>query len=70
MQVLYPCTLAEAKALNQGKLKVKPATDELNKALLCLPVHLANPLGILVTNVLSPALVKKAEDIPMMVRGL
>jgi FLVCR family MFS transporter 7 len=27
---------------------------------------MSNPLGILVTNVLSPALVKKAEDIPMM----
>lgn len=30
----------------------------------------ANPLGILIANVLSPALVKKAEDIPMMVRAL
>lgn len=28
----------------------------------------ANPLGLLIANVLSPALVKKAEDIPMMVR--
>lgn len=33
-------------------------------------VHPANPLGILVANLLSPALVKKEEDIPMMVREL
>ncbi|KAK2115147.1 hypothetical protein P7K49_005773 [Saguinus oedipus] len=29
---------------------------------------MSNPLGILVANVLSPALVKKGEDIPLMVR--
>ncbi|XP_050011575.1 solute carrier family 49 member A3 isoform X6 [Alexandromys fortis] len=33
---------------------------------LCWAPWSANPLGILVANVLSPALVKKAEDIPMM----
>lgn len=33
-------------------------------------VHPANPLGILVANLLSPALVKKEEDIPLMVREL
>uniref|UniRef100_A0A5F9CT32 Solute carrier family 49 member 3 n=1 Tax=Oryctolagus cuniculus TaxID=9986 RepID=A0A5F9CT32_RABIT len=31
-----------------------------------VPVPTANPLGILVANVLSPALVKKGEDIPLM----
>nr|KAF6280214.1 solute carrier family 49 member 3 [Pipistrellus kuhlii] len=31
---------------------------------------MANPLGILLANVLSPALVKKEDDIPVMVRGL
>lgn len=33
-------------------------------------VHPANPLGILVANLLSPALVKKEKDIPLMVREL
>ncbi|XP_052591696.1 solute carrier family 49 member A3 isoform X6 [Peromyscus californicus insignis] len=33
---------------------------------LCWAPWSANPLGILMANVLSPALVKKAEDIPMM----
>ncbi|KAB0341481.1 hypothetical protein FD755_023017 [Muntiacus reevesi] len=31
-----------------------------------VPVHLANPLGILVANLLSPILVKTEEDIPLM----
>ncbi|ELR60806.1 Major facilitator superfamily domain-containing protein 7, partial [Bos mutus] len=31
-----------------------------------IPVHLANALGILVANLLSPALVKTEEDIPLM----
>lgn len=44
---------------------VKPVTTEL----IQLFFYPANPLGILVANLLSPALVKKAEDIPMMVRG-
>ena len=35
-----------------------------------VPVHSANPLGILVANLLSPTLVKKEEDIPLMVREL
>lgn len=35
-----------------------------------IPVHLANALGILVANLLSPALVKTEEDIPLMVREL
>lgn len=35
-----------------------------------IPVHLANPLGILVANLLSPTLVKTEEDIPLMVREL
>lgn len=35
-----------------------------------VPVHLANPLGILVANLLSPILVKTEEDIPLMVREL
>lgn len=37
---------------------------------MSLSVHPANPLGILVANLLSPALVKKEKDIPMMVREL
>lgn len=35
-----------------------------------LSAHPANPLGILAANVLSPALVKKEDDITLMVRGL
>lgn len=35
----------------------------------CASAHLANPLGVLVANMLSPALVKKGEDILLMVRG-
>ena len=35
-----------------------------------IPVRLANPLGILVANLLSPILVKTEEDIPLMVREL
>lgn len=35
-----------------------------------VPVHLANPLGILVANLVSPILVKTEEDIPLMVREL
>lgn len=37
---------------------------------LCPSVRPANPLGILLANVLSPALVKEEDDIPIMVRGL
>lgn len=37
---------------------------------MSLSVHPANPLGILLANVLSPALVKKEDDIPMVVREL
>lgn len=35
-----------------------------------VPVRPANPLGILVANLLSPILVKTEEDIPLMVREL
>lgn len=37
---------------------------------MSLSVHPANPLGILLANVLSPVLVKKKDDIPMVVREL
>lgn len=39
---------------------------------MCLypSIHPANPLGILLANVLSPALVRKEDDIPIMVREL
>lgn len=57
------------RCLNQAGFPTRAGVRPVTTELIQLFFYLANPLGILVANVLSPALVKKAEDIPMMVRG-
>lgn len=64
---------AKARVPEPGRIQPKawgrPVTAELIHCFVVLFFNPANPLGILMANVLSPALVKKAEDIPMMVRS-
>ncbi|KAM9086810.1 LOW QUALITY PROTEIN: solute carrier family 49 member A3 [Megaptera novaeangliae] len=70
------CALAQTLVISPAKLatlwfpKRQRATADTICTLTHVPVHSANPLGILVANLLSPTLVKKEEDIPLMVREL
>lgn len=65
--------MAKAKALEPERcpwgLEISAGHSWADR-FLCPCVHPANPLGILVANLLSPALVKKGEDIPLMVREI
>uniref|UniRef100_A0A8D1UW27 Major facilitator superfamily (MFS) profile domain-containing protein n=1 Tax=Sus scrofa TaxID=9823 RepID=A0A8D1UW27_PIG len=61
------CVAPAPAPLGAGGAPLWAGTSLPRRADAC-PLHPANPLGLLVANLLSPALVKKEEDIPVMVR--
>ena len=61
------CVALAPAPLGAGGAPLWAGTSLPRRADAC-PLHPANPLGLLVANLLSPALVKKEEDIPVMVR--
>lgn len=60
------CALAQTLVISSPAKLAALWFPEHQRATANMIGTMANPLGILVANVLSPALVKKAEDIPMM----
>ncbi|XP_040589420.1 solute carrier family 49 member A3 isoform X2 [Mesocricetus auratus] len=60
------CALAQTLVISSPAKLAALWFPEHQRATANMIGTMSNPLGILVANVLSPALVKKAEDIPMM----
>uniref|UniRef100_A0A2K6EGC4 Solute carrier family 49 member 3 n=1 Tax=Propithecus coquereli TaxID=379532 RepID=A0A2K6EGC4_PROCO len=64
------CALAQTLVIFSPAKLAALWFPEHQRATANMIATMSNPLGILVANVLSPALVKKGEDIPIMVREL